>query len=412
MEETLKILIIDDDEVDRMAVTRALKAVAIRMELSEATDYSEAVEILEEKQFDCVFVDYLLPGKDGLALVKEIRASGSKVPLIVLTGQGDEKTAVDLMKAGASDYITKSRITSDLLSTTLRNVIRVYEAELQVESFNNQLRESNELLRKKNKELEEKKEQIHLQNLKLLQASETKSKFLATMSHELRTPLNAIMAFSQMLQRKNKGNFSNQQVDMIERIHGNGKNLLALINDILDLSKIEAGGLKLYPEEFDLSQLINTTVDELRSLRSQKKLDIEVEIGFQQPIVFNDRNRVRQILVNLISNAIKFTEQGMVLIKANEISDLSDSKIVIFVEDTGIGIAESDTKYIFEPFRQINQTISRKYAGTGLGLAITKSLVKMMDGKVSVESELAKGSIFRVELPRCVNVKPDSEPNS
>ncbi len=409
MEETLKILIIDDDEVDRMAVTRALKATAIRMELSEATDYSEAIEILEEKQFDCVFVDYLLPGKDGLALVKEIRASGSKVPLIVLTGQGDEQTAVDLMKAGASDYITKSRITADLLSTTLRNVIRVYEAELQVESFNNQLRESNELLRKKNKELEEKKEQIDLQNLKLLEASETKSKFLATMSHELRTPLNAIMAFSQMLQRKNKGNFSNQQVDMIERIHGNGKNLLALINDILDLSKIEAGGLKLYPEEFDLSQLINTTIDELRSLRSQKKLDIEVETDFQQPIVFNDRNRVRQILVNLISNAIKFTEQGMVLIKAEEISDLPNSNIVIFVKDTGIGIAETDIKHIFEPFRQINQTMSRKYAGTGLGLAITKSLVKMMDGKLSVESELAKGSIFRVELPRYINIKSESE---
>lgn len=407
MEETLKILIIDDDEVDRMAVSRALKAAAIRMELSEAIDYSEAIEILEEKIFDCVFVDYLLPGKDGLALVQEIRASGSKVPLIVLTGQGDEQTAVELMKAGASDYITKSRITPDLLSTTLRNVIRIYEAELQIELFNQQIKESNEILKKKNKELEEKKEQIHLQNLKLLEASETKSKFLATMSHELRTPLNAIMAFSQMLQRKNKGNFSKQQVDMIERIHGNGKNLLALINDILDLSKIEAGGLQLHPEEFDLSQLINTTVDELRSLRSQKKLDVEVEIDFQHPIVFNDRNRVRQILVNLISNAIKFTETGMVVIKANEISDLSDSDIVIFVKDTGIGIAENDIKHIFEPFRQINQTISRKYAGTGLGLAITKSLVKMMDGQVSVESELNKGSIFRVELPRCINIKSE-----
>ena len=409
MEETLKILIIDDDEVDRMAVTRALKVAAIRMELSEATDYSEAIEILEEKQFDCVFVDYLLPGKDGLALVQEIRASGSKVPLIVLTGQGDEQTAVDLMKAGASDYITKSRITPDLLSTTLRNAIRIYEAERQIALFNQRLRESNELLKKKNKELEEKREQIHIQNLKLLEASETKSKFLATMSHELRTPLNAIMAFSQMLQRKNKGNFSNQQVDMIERIHGNGKNLLALINDILDLSKIEAGGLKLYPEEFDLSQLINTTIDELRSLRSQKKLDIEVETDFQHPIVFNDRNRVRQILVNLISNAIKFTDKGIVLIKANEISDLSDSNIVITVKDTGIGIAESDIKHIFEPFRQINQSISRKYAGTGLGLAITKSLVKMMDGKLSVESELAKGSIFRVEFPRYINIKSESE---
>ena len=407
MEETLKILIIDDDEVDRMAVSRALKAAGIRIEFSEATDYSEAVEILAEKNFDCVFVDYLLPGKDGLALVQEIRTSGSKVPLIVLTGQGDEQTAVELMKAGASDYITKSRITPDLLSATLRNVIRIYEAELQIELFNKQLRESNELLKKKNKELEDKKEQIHIQNLKLLEASETKSKFLATMSHELRTPLNAIMAFSQMLQRKNKGNFSKQQVDMIERIHGNGKNLLALINDILDLSKIEAGGLKLYPEEFDLSQLINTTIDELRSLRSQKKLEIQVKTNFQHTKAVNDRNRVRQVLVNLISNAIKFTEQGKVLIEASEISDLSDSNIVIIVKDTGIGIAENDIKHIFEPFRQINQTTSRKYAGTGLGLAITKSLVKMMDGKISVESELNKGSTFRVELPRCVKLEEE-----
>ncbi len=324
------------------------------------------------------------------------------MPLIVLTGQGDEQTAVELMKAGASDYITKSRITPDLLSATLRNVIRIYEAELQIELFNNQLRQSNELLKKKNKELEEKREQIHIQNLKLLEASETKSKFLATMSHELRTPLNAIMAFSQMLQRKNKGNFSSSQVDMIERIHGNGKNLLALINDILDLSKIEAGGLKLYPEEFDLSQLINTTTEELRSLKSQKQLDIKVKINLENTKAVNDRNRVRQILVNLISNAIKFTDEGMILIEASEISE---SHLAITVKDTGIGISEDDVKHIYEPFRQINQTISRKYAGTGLGLAITQSLVKMMNGKVSVESKLDKGSTFLVELPRCINAE-------
>ncbi len=402
MEETLNILIIDDDEVDRMSISRALKAANVGMKLSEASDYSEAVEILEHNDFDCIFVDYLLPGKDGLVVVQEIRASGSKVPLIVLTGQGDEQTAVKLMKAGASDYITKSRITPDLLSATLRNVIRIYEAELQIELFNNQLRESNELLKKKNKELEEKRQQIHIQNLKLLEASETKSKFLATMSHELRTPLNAIMAFSQMLQRKNKDNFSKQQVDMIQRIHGNGKNLLALINDILDLSKIEAGGLKLHPEEFDLSQLINTTIDELRSLKSQKKLDIKVKINLENTKTINDRNRVRQILVNLISNAIKFTDEGMVVIEATEISE---SDLAIIVKDTGIGISKDDTKHIFEPFRQINQTISRKYAGTGLGLAITQSLIKMMNGSVSVESQLDRGSTFRVELPRYIQVE-------
>ncbi|MEB3216305.1 MAG: ATP-binding protein [Nostocales cyanobacterium 94392] len=402
MEENLKILIIDDDEVDRMAVSRALKAAGIKMKLFEAIDYSGAFEILAENEFDCIFVDYLLPGKDGLALVQEIRTSGSKVPLIVLTGQGDEQTAVQLMKAGASDYITKSRITPDLLSATLRNVIRIYQVELQIESFNQQLRESNEQLKRKNKELEEKKEQIHLQNLKLLEASETKSKFLATMSHELRTPLNAIMAFSQMLQRKNKGNFSTSQLEMIERIHNNGKNLLALINDILDLSKIEAVGLQLHPEELDLPLLIANTIDELRSLKAQKRLELEVKINLKNTKIVNDKTRVRQILVNLISNAIKFTEQGMVLIEADEISD---THIAILIKDTGIGISANDMKHIFEPFRQINQSISRKYAGTGLGLAITQSLIKMMNGHILVDSEVDKGSTFRVELPRYIQLE-------
>jgi signal transduction histidine kinase len=191
---------------------------------------------------------------------------------------------------------------------------------------------------------------------------------------------------------------------MIERIHGNGKNLLALINDILDLSKIEAGGLKLYPEEFDLAQLINTTTEELRSLKSQKQLEIKVKINLENTKTFNDRNRLRQILVNLISNAIKFTDEGIISIEANEISE---SHLVISVADTGIGISEDDVKHIYEPFRQINQTISRKYAGTGLGLAITKSLAKMMNGSVWVESKLAQGSTFRVELPRYIEVEEE-----
>ncbi|MGF1675008.1 MAG: ATP-binding protein, partial [Rivularia sp. (in: cyanobacteria)] len=409
MEENLKILIIDDDEVDRMAVNRALKTAGIKINLFEASDYSGAFEILAENEFDCIFVDYLLPGKDGLALVQEIRTSGSKVPLIVLTGQGDEQTAVQLMKAGASDYITKSRITPDLLSATLRNVIRLYQVELQIyqskleiESYNQRLRESNEQLKKKNQELEEKREQIHLQNLKLLEASETKSKFLATMSHELRTPLNAIMAFSQMLQRKNKDNFSASQLEMIQRIHNNGKNLLALINDILDLSKIEAVGLQLNPEELDLPLLIANTVDELRSLKAQKNLELDVKMNLQNTKIINDKTRVRQILVNLISNAIKFTDEGMVSI---EVKEISDTHVAIFIKDTGIGISANDMKHIFEPFRQINQSISRKYAGTGLGLAITQSLIKMMNGHILVDSEVNKGSTFRVELPRCIQVE-------
>jgi signal transduction histidine kinase len=393
----LKVLIVDDDEVDRMAVRRSLNTSDINITLLEASDYLEAMDFLEDTSFDCVFLDYRLPGKDGLALVQEIRATGNKVPLVVLTGQGDEQIAVELMKAGASDYITKSRISSELLLKTIKNVIRIYKAESQIELFNKQLIETNEQLKRKNEELEEKQRQIHLQNIKLLEAAELKSKFLATMSHELRTPLNAIMAFSQMLIRKTKEKLSSSEADMLERVYNNGKNLLALINDILDLSKIEAGGLQLSPEEFDIAQLVKITTDELRALAEQKQISLNIFFNIQNSKIINDRTRVRQVLVNLISNAIKFTEIGGVTIKIHEVFP---DRLVIAVKDTGIGIAPEDLGHIFEPFRQINQSNSRPYQGTGLGLAITDSLVKMMNGCICVQSELGKGSEFSFELPR------------
>lgn len=399
MEHSLRILVLDDDEVDRMAVCRTLSKIEVSVDVSEAANYDEAIVDLENNQFDCVFLDYRLPGKDGLAVIKEVRDSGKKIPLVVLTGQGDEQIAVEIMKAGASDYINKSRMSPHLLGKTLQNVIRMYEAERQIELFHQQIFESNEQLKRKNKELEEKQEQIHQQNLKLLEASELKSRFLATMSHELRTPLNAIMVFSQMILRKTKGKLSDSERDMVERILNNGKNLLELINDILDLSKIEAGRLELVPEEFDIAQLVKVSVDELRILAERKKLIINTHIDLQNPILFHDRTRVRQVIVNLLSNAIKFTDTGKVDVIINEIYDKT---ITISVRDTGIGIESEKLEHIFEPFRQANQTHSRRHSGTGLGLAITDSLMKMMKGSISVESELGKGSEFRLELPRCL----------
>ncbi|MCJ8279816.1 MAG: ATP-binding protein [Rivularia sp. ALOHA_DT_140] len=400
MENLLRILVIDDDEVDRMAVCRALSKIEIGVEVLEASNYEEVANDLNNYQFDCVFLDYRLPTLDGLAVVKQVRNSGNKIPLIVLTGQGDEQLAVEIMKAGASDYINKSRISPQLLGKTLQNVIRMYEAEKQIELFHQQLWESNEQLKLKNKQLEEKQEQIHQQNLRLLEASELKSRFLATMSHELRTPLNAIMVFSQMILRKAKRKLSDSEVDMVERILNNGKNLLDLINDILDLSKIEAGRLELVPEEFDIARLVKISVNELHILAERKKLKINTSVNIKNPILFNDRTRVRQAIVNLVSNAIKFTETGQINVTLNEISI---DKITISVSDTGIGIEPEKLEHIFEPFRQVNQSHSRQHSGTGLGLAITDSLMKMMKGSISVESEIGKGSEFTLELPRCLS---------
>lgn len=256
----------------------------------------------------------------------------------------------------------------------------------------------NRILNKQNRRLERQRQQIQYQNFKLQEAAQLKSQFLATMSHELRTPMNAIIGFSQLLLRQS--GLTPKQQDMVERILNNGRHLLALVNDILDLSSIESGQIELKLEMINLDQLLRVTVEELRSLASQKQLALHLDLDLSNPCITNDRIRLRQILVNLLSNAIKFTESGYVRVCAEELNGDTIDAIAISVQDTGIGIAESDLQHIFEEFRQVDQTLSKRFQGTGLGLAITDWLVRMMQGKITVESEVGKGSTFRVELPR------------
>lgn len=405
MEQTLKILVVDDDEVDRRIVGCALTTAGVRMQLSEVASCNDALSAFEHTTYDCVFLDYRLPDQDGLTLIHKIRSLHIKVPLVVLTDHGDEEIAVELMKAGATDYLCKSRVSSERLAQVLRNAIRVHRAEMEAALVTQKLKESNEQLIRQNQELEKQRQQIQLQNLKLWEASRLKSQFLATVSHELRTPMNAIIGFSQILLRPKFGQLTLQQADMIERILNNGKHLLMLLNEVLDFSKLEAGKLDLKAELFDLSKVINSTVTEMRSLVEAKKLSLVVQIDLSNPWVFNDSVRVQQILVNLLSNAIKFTESGSIWV---EVKELPENYLMIGVRDTGIGIAPRDFKHIFEAFRQVDQSITRKYPGTGLGLAIIDSLVQMMGGKIILESQLGVGSMFKIQLPRQIKLSTDA----
>ncbi|MBW4614295.1 MAG: response regulator [Desmonostoc vinosum HA7617-LM4] len=399
MEQTLKILVVDGDEAERVAVHCALVQSGVHMEVSEASNGIDAISTLRNTNYDCVFLNYHLPDQNALTIIQKLRFWEIQVPIVVLTTIPDEEIVVELLKAGATDYLSKSTASSEILLRVVRNAIRVYRAEKQVELTNQQLRESHEQLIRKHQELEKQRQQIQLQNLKLLEASRFKSQFLATMSHELRTPMNAIIGFSQILLRPKFGQLTHQQTDMVERIFNNGKHLLMLLNEVLDFSKLETGRLDLKAEIFDISKVINTTVAEMRSLAEAKKLSLLVQIDLQNTLVFNDPVRVKQILVNLLSNAIKFTESGEVWV---EIKELPANRVAITVRDTGIGIAPRDFTHIFEAFRQVDQSITRKYPGTGLGLAIVDSLVRMMNGKIFLESQLGVGSLFRIELPRQV----------
>lgn len=400
-ETTLNLLVVDDDDVDRMALRRALKNANFNFKLEEANNARSGTELLRAETFDCAFLDYQLPDCDGLTLVQKLRSAGIDIPLIALTGQGSEETAVGLMKAGASDYLPKSKLSSETLVRSIQSAIRVYKAEREVALTNQRLRETNEILKRQNRELQQQREQIQRKNLQLVEVSQLKSEFLATMSHELRTPLNAIIGFSQILMRQLQSTASDRQLDMIQRILANGQHLLELISDILDLSKIEAGRLDLKVEPTDLQELLHTTVEGLQSLADQKQLDLSVELSLSDTVIENDANRLRQIITNLLSNAIKFTDTGFVRITAR---DISSDMIEIEVADSGIGIAAENLPHIFNAFHQVDQSISRKHQGTGLGLAITHLLLDMMRGTISVKSKLGQGSQFYIHIPR--NVQP------
>ncbi|MGL5793813.1 MAG: ATP-binding protein [Waterburya sp.] len=422
-EEQFSILLVDDDEVDRLTVKRALKKAGFSASLIEVKNGQEAltqlttkrnnlVKFLESngsaKKFDChanifdlVLLDYRLPDINGLNLIAAIKTLDLNLPIIILTGQGDEETAVEIMKAGAADYLSKARIEPNSLAKSIGNAIRIHKAEQAVELANQRLRASNELLVLKNQELKRQQQQIKSQNIKLQEAYNLKSEFLATMSHELRTPMNAIMGFSQLLLRQYPDPLSHQQQNLVTRIFNNSKNLLDMINEMLDFSKIEAGKLESNPEKLDLNILIDLTVEELRSLAAQKELNLITEINLIDNCLIQDYKFIKRTLINLLSNAIKFTEAGEVRVKAWEINP---TKIAIAVSDTGIGIALEDREKIFQAFRQGDQSFTREHSGTGLGLAITQSLVKMMGGTILLDSNPGQGSTFTVEIPRRYDV--------
>jgi signal transduction histidine kinase len=430
-EEQFSILLIDDDEVDRLTVKRALKQANFSAFITEAVNGQEAIaklvtgdnnhqinhfnhpignylidisateENLEKNDyfnnFDLILLDYLLPDVDGLNLLATLKKIDFNLPVIVLTGQGDEQIAVEMMKSGAADYLLKGKIEPKALSKAINNAIRINQAEQAVKSANQRLRETNELLLSKNLELEKQKQQIKLQNIKLQESYNLKSDFLATMSHELRTPMNAIMGFSQLLLRQHTEPLSLQQQNLVERIFHNSNNLLNMINEMLDFSKIEAGKLELNPQLFDLKYLTRITVEELRSLAIEKQLSLVTDIQLEDNFILQDANFVKRIVINLLSNAIKFTESGQIIVQVKEIDQ---TKIAIAVSDTGVGVAPEDRDKIFEAFRQADQSFTRQHSGTGLGLAITNSLIKMMGGEISLDSTLGLGSTFTVEIPR------------
>ena len=254
-------------------------------------------------------------------------------------------------------------------------------------------------LKKINREMEERiidrTAELALAMEKAQAADRIKSAFLATMSHELRTPLNSIIGFTGILLQRLGGPLNEEQGKQLKMVYNSAKHLLNLINDVLDISKIEAGQLNVASETFNLRDAVEKVIKTSQPLADNKGLKLSAEIAPEIGTIRSDRRRVEQILLNLLSNAIKFTEQGYVRMTCEVRSD----KIVIAVSDSGIGIKPEDLGILFNAFQQIESGITRKYDGTGLGLSICKQLANLLGGKIEVESEWGRGSTFSLILP-------------
>ncbi|UGV41159.1 PAS domain S-box protein [Methanococcoides orientis] len=235
-------------------------------------------------------------------------------------------------------------------------------------------------------------------------ANQAKSEFLTNMSHELRTPLNSIIGFSDILCSESFGSLNETQKHYIYNVNKSGKHLLELINDMLDLSKIEAGKMELFPEEFVVLDTINGIKTTMMPLAKKKEIDLKCSSNIEDSIIVADVLKFKQIIYNLVSNAIKFTNKGgSVTIGL----DRSDEQISIFVEDNGLGISQNDQKKLFDPFIQVDSSLSKEYSGTGLGLVLTKYFVEMHGGDVWVDSEVGKGSTFGFSIPTNLEIKPN-----
>ncbi|MCD4658170.1 MAG: PAS domain S-box protein [Planctomycetes bacterium] len=231
------------------------------------------------------------------------------------------------------------------------------------------------------------------------EANRAKSSFLANMSHELRTPLNAIIGISQMMSLLDTGNFNMEQLQAIDVIHKSGQRLLGLINDILDLSKVEAGKMQIQLSPFSISKMLKSLEIIGNGLTRDKNVKVVIEQDLTPDIVISDEKKLNQILMNLLGNASKFTEEGKIIIRVYTIDD----DLYFEVVDTGIGVSKEDLKYVFDEFRQFDSSLSKKYKGSGLGLAICKTYVKLLKGEIFAESELNKGSIIRFNIPLIIN---------
>jgi signal transduction histidine kinase len=309
----------------------------------------------------------------------------------------DPKTGATIPMEAISGRLVSKHGEETAVVTILHDLTEAMEKALLYEQVKRHSEELREKVREATAELAGQNELLRRQALELEQASALKSQFLANVSHELRTPLNAIMGYTHLMLEGVSGAINPAQQDKLTRVDANARHLLAVINDLLDITRIESGKMPVQAERILLSELIDEVMTEVEPVIAGTRLAVTRDLSPDLPEIETDRQKVKQIVINLLSNALKFTPEGSISIRLEHHTPAGE--ISIAVTDTGIGIADENQKTIFEAFEQANSSYARRQGGTGLGLTICRRLASLLDGRIALASRLGEGSTFTLYLP-------------
>ena len=366
-----RILVVDDMATNRFLISAAL--VSAGYVVIEAASGNTALEIIEQGGIDAMIMDHLMPDLTGLDVLKRICLTHSQhtLPVILVTSLYDTGIVMDALASGANDYVTKP-FESMVLQARL-------DTHIDRKRFADGLVQAKE---------------------EAVRANRAKSEFLSSMSHELRTPLNGILGISELLDMAIKEAGHTQYAENVDLIRYSGQVLLDLINDLLDLGRIESGKMELRFEDIDVAELVNAVASMTRPLITKNENELVIEIGNVASRMHTDWLRLRQVLVNLVRNAAKFTSKGRVTVRVQPRTAQGAEWIDFAVRDTGIGMTEEECIKLFQPFSQANQNIRARYGGSGLGLMISKTIAELLGGQLTVASAKDEGSTFTLILPR------------
>ena len=391
--QTRTILLVEDNPHDRAMVRRLLQGQRREYVIHEAATGEAGLARCRELQPDCVLLDYNLPdmnGREWLAAYARGLEHGAPVPVAILSGEDDDDLAVAALEEGAQDYLIKDAASSHGLTRAIENAMEKCR-------IHRELAEQRAAIELRNHKLEALRDELQLKLVELSDATKAKDRFLAVMSHEMRTPLNAILGYSDLLDMELDGSLSEGQRQQVDRIRFGSRHLLDLINDLLDLARLDARRLDLDIRPVDLGAVVEEVTALLEAQAGAKGIALTaVPCGDDVPHVLADLQRLRQIVTNLVGNAIKFTERGGVTVRCE--ARRRDGLVSIVVEDTGIGIAPDALPLVFTEFYQADDELTRRRGGSGLGLAIAQRLAELMSGHITVESTLGMGSTFTIHL--------------